>query len=99
MALATGVAMRYIPHPATSQSERNTYDMHEETKIIRLLLAAVLMEADATTMDNMIAYLERQRPSGSCGDGMFDRTQITLENQMIDKAIMCVKYPTMLTVD
>jgi len=79
--------------------EKAKQGMHAETKVIRLLLAAVLMEADGDNVKNMLAYLERQRPSGSCGDGNFDRNQIALENDMIDKAIMCVKYPTMLTVD
>jgi hypothetical protein len=79
--------------------EKAKQGMHAETKVIRLLLAAVLMEAEGDNVSNMVAYLNRQRPSGSCGDGNFDRNQIALENEMIDKAIMCVRYPTMLTVD
>ena len=72
--------------------------MHAETKVIRLLLAAVLREADDDNVENMLTYLEWQRPSGSCARQLRPN-QIALENEMIDKAIMCVKYPTMLTVD
>lgn len=73
--------------------------MHAETKIIRLLLAALLSEVDENTEKNMIFYLEQKRPSGSCGDGNFDRAQIALENETIDKAITRIKFPSALITD
>jgi hypothetical protein len=67
--------------------------MHAETAVIRLLLAAIIRNFDEETQKNVTACLERQRTHWEDG---FDRDQFNLENLWVDRAIMCIRNPSIL---